>query len=412
MITARHKQYSCIGIYTINCWPLAPRLHSLRIRYIILLMSNVHGPAAPVVNQPPTPTANGKGLPSLHKIIVGVLGFISFSVLGLVALNSWREPGELRLLLQAVTPVTIAVMSGLVSLDYVLGGLRYRLFFDGRLFPRVSLWHCIRANWANMFMGAVTPAQTGGGPALIYVLCRRGASLSQAMLVSLLNVIATFLFFAVAGLATAYLLPRGLLPSGAVVAVGVLLTAIAGLVFVLIAAIAANAGALQLMGRLVVRVTTRLPQIRRRVARGGWLSGELLRVRFGVRAVVRHGKLRMALAFLTTVVLYLNKYVIGLALAWALQGATSFSFIGLQLLQNVALYFAPTPGASGLAEASTGVFLTHVLAAEFLVVWTIGWRLSTTFIAAILGFCVTLSEARRHMVRRTAVHPVTGAVRC
>jgi len=98
-----------------------------------------------------------------------------------------------------------------------------------------------------------------------------------------------------------------------------------------------------------------------------------------------------------TAVLYLNKYFMGYVLAAALQGPVDLSFIGLQLLQHIVLYFSPTPGASGVAEASTGLLMNRVLLAEVTVLWVVGWRLLTTFFGTILGAIVLFAEARRHV---------------
>ncbi|MCG8469103.1 MAG: flippase-like domain-containing protein, partial [Gemmatimonadetes bacterium] len=161
----------------------------------------------------PTPQPSSP-IPTRGRIIVGTVAFGGLTLLGLFALVQWRPPAELGSILSRVTPAYGAVLLTLLALDFALGGIRYRLLLNGRVFSRVSLWHCVRANWANMLLGAITPAQTGGGAAQLYVLCRRGARLSEAILASILTFVATLLFFAVGGLTALALVPGEALSRG------------------------------------------------------------------------------------------------------------------------------------------------------------------------------------------------------
>lgn len=338
-------------------------------------------------------------VPKRARLITGVVAFGSLTVAGFVGLARWRPPAEVGSVLARLSPGFLLLLLALLAVDFLLGGLRYRIFFDGRIFPHVSLWDCMRANWANMFLGAVTPAQTGGGPAQLYVLCRCGASLSDAVLVSLVNLAATFLFFALGGLTALTLLPPAMLSRGVS---GVLAAAVAGisvLAVLLIGAIVVQSRTMNLLRRFVTKLTWRSRRTRRWGAMARRImTRELDALRRGVRSIAARGKMTLGWLALATLFLYLNKYLMGFVLAAGLQGTVAPVFIGLQLLQNVVLYFAPTPGASGLAEVSSGILLNQVLAAEITVLWVVGWRLLTTYFATILGMFVLIAEARRHVL--------------
>ncbi len=337
-------------------------------------------------------------IPARGKLIIGALAFGGLTVLGLVALIQWRPPSELGGIFARITPAFALALLALLALDFTLGGVRYRLLLDGRIFSRVSLWHCMRANWANMLLGAITPAQTGGGAAQLYVLCRRGARLSEAILCSLLTFVATLLFFALGGLAALGFLPVESLSRGVLLALAVAVGIIALLAGLLISAVAAQRRTVRVLRRLLNAVSRRGTRVRRWAAAGRrLLSREIERLAAGVRAVASRGKLTLVWVCVATAVLFLNKYFMGYVLAAALQGQVDLSFIGLQLLQHILLYFSPTPGASGVAEASTGLLMNRVLLAEVTVLWVVGWRLLTTFFGTILGAFVLLGEARRHV---------------
>ena len=337
-------------------------------------------------------------MPARGKLLIGTLAFGGLTVLGLVALIQWRPPSELDSILARITPAFALALLALLALDFTLGGVRYRLLLDGRVFSRVSLWHCVRANWANMFLGAITPAQTGGGAAQLYVLCRRGARLSEAILCSLLTFVATLLFFALGGLAALAFLPDEALSRGVLVTLVIAVAVITALSALLISAIATRRRTVRWVRRFLNLISRRGTRVRRWAAAGRQLlSREIDRLASGVRAVASRGRVTLLWVCAATVVLYFNKYLMGYVLAAALQGPVDVSFIGLQLLQQIVLYFAPTPGASGVAEASTGLLMTRVLLVEVTVLWVVGWRLLTTFFGTILGAFVLLVEARRHV---------------
>ena len=337
-------------------------------------------------------------IPARGKLVIGALAFAGLTALGLVALIRWRPPSELDSIVARVTPEFAIALLALLAFDFTLGGLRYRLLLDGRVFSRVSLWHCMRANWANMLLGAITPAQTGGGAAQLYVLCRRGARLSEAILCSLLTFVATLLFFAIGGLGALAFVPDEALSRGVLVALVIAVAAIAGLAGLLISAVIAQRSTVRVIRRALNAVSRRGTRVRRWAAAGRrLLSREIERLASGVRAVASRGKVTLVWVCGATAVLYLNKYFMGYVLAAALQGQVDLSFIGLQLLQHIVLYFSPTPGASGVAEASTGLLMNRVLVAEVTVLWVVGWRLLTTFFGTILGVFVLLGEARRHV---------------
>ena len=80
----------------------------------------------------------------------------------------------------------------------VLGGLRFQIFIR-RAHPRSPLSLPIRADLAGRFVGAVTPSQSGGGPAQVFVLHRGGIPVPEALSFLLVNLISTLVFFVLAG---------------------------------------------------------------------------------------------------------------------------------------------------------------------------------------------------------------------
>ena len=155
-------------------------------------------------------SAEVPALPACKTITRGLKAFIIFSVMGILLGLWWKRPDNIAGMIAHLDWKFVALVIPLVGLDYLLGGLRYRIFFDGKMLPIISMWNCMRSNWANIFMGAATPFQTGGGAAQIYLLWRYGARISDGMLISLLNWAATLFFFMISTVFAVILLPADL----------------------------------------------------------------------------------------------------------------------------------------------------------------------------------------------------------
>lgn len=344
-------------------------------------------------------------------MVRGIQGFILFSVTGTLLGMWWKRPAGFEDFLPQIDWRFAALLIPLIGLDFLVGGLRYRLYFDGRVLPDVSLWNCMRSNWANMFMGAATPFQTGGGPAQLYILWRCGATVADGALSSLVNFGATLIFFLLASVAALFLLPANLFgenfapifKTGFVAVAGV-----AGLVlFVLLYP--------HLGMRLIKFLFNLLPVRREKFLR---LRDRLLNVleteaqRFGdgFQKILRLKKWALAVTVLFTLTLFFNKYLMGYVIARALGQHVPFGiFLGLQIVQLLVIYFAPTPGASGVAELSSVWLMGKLLPESLLMIYAVLWRLATTIIGAVIGGLVLLWDVR-HWAQQaeinTAVTPM------
>ncbi len=339
-------------------------------------------------------TSDSARLPSSKIIRRGIQGFLFFSAIGTVLSLWWKRPAGLSEMLSLIDWRFMALLLPLIALDYWLGGFRYRLYFDGKIFPNVSLWDCMRSNWANMFMGAVTPFQTGGGPAQFYMLWRNGVSITDALLVSVVNLAATLIFFLLSSIAVLNWIPPGFLGAG--------FTPIFQTAFMVVGSIAGTMLFLLFFpsfGHLLIRkILMFIPLRGERMLKGRdrmllKTEQEIERFGSGFRSIVQRAKGKLVLTVLATMVLFSGKYVMGYVVARALGQSVPFDlFFGLQIVQLLIIYFAPTPGASGVAEVSAVWLMSKLMPVEILLVYAILWRFSTTIFGAIIGGFVLLKE--------------------
>ncbi|MCK4413040.1 MAG: flippase-like domain-containing protein [Candidatus Eisenbacteria sp.] len=341
-------------------------------------------------------------LPSRRAIAWGIQLFILISIGAITIGFWWKSPANLNELLANLDWRFALLIIPLVGIDYLVGGLRYRALFNGRVLTKVSLWDCMRSNWANIFMGAATPMQTGGGAAQVYLLWRSGAPVSEGVLASLVNFAGTLVFFVCSSLAALLLIPTDLfgpkvtgLIQGAFVIVALVAVLVLGVV------IFPRIG-LWIIRQLYDRLLARIPRLGRARDRViGKAEHGVERFSGAVGHVGRRGRGSLALVVLLTLILFSNKFTIAYAVVRALGHEVPYSvFLGLKCVHLFVIYFAPTPGASGVAEVSSVWLMERVIPSELLLIYTVLWRLFTTVIGAVIGGFVLLLDVHRVGVGR------------
>ncbi|MEK7315346.1 MAG: lysylphosphatidylglycerol synthase transmembrane domain-containing protein [Candidatus Eisenbacteria bacterium] len=344
-----------------------------------------------------SPSAEAVPLPSSRVLTRGIQGFFACSVAGILVGLWWKRPENLATLARHIRWDFAALLLPLLAADYVLGGLRYRLFFDGTMLPKVSLWNCMRSNWANIFLGAATPFQTGGGPAQLYILWRSGARVSDGLMISLVNFGATLIFFLVSAVAAAMLLPADFLGPNFTPALRTACVIVGGVVGLTLLTLLSPGSCLAVLRPLIRAFPWRGGRdspLREGILRT--LESGTQRFGDGFRSILHHRPWHLGVVVLVTLLLFSNKYVIGYAVARALGQEVPFGlFFGLQIIQLFLIYFAPTPGASGIAEISSMWLFATIMPADVLLVYAVLWRFTTTVLGAMIGGSVLLLEVGR-----------------
>jgi len=110
----------------------------------------------------------------------------------------------------------------------------------------------------------------------------------------------------------------------------------------------------------------------------------------------RHEKVVLLWNILLTLILYLNKCLIAFVVlkGMGLQ-ASLLQVISILLLIIFLLYFAPTPGASFIAEASTSALMSVIVPAPLLILFAFLWRFFTTYFGVLVGGVILLKELGR-----------------
>jgi len=289
----------------------------------------------------------------------------------------------------------VVVGIALASLDWFGGGLRLWILVR-HVQPGASLKGSILAGGLNTWASYLTPSQTGGGPMMIYALKRYGTPLPEAMVASLMSFVATVIFFAVAG-PTAILLGAG----HSLEQHGVL-----GKTVTLYDLFRLSLGGFIAIGLLMLLLFI-FPNVARRAGRalGGWLRR---RGRAGLSAKIQgfeegvdqahhalvaffHGKgwLALFVAVLLSAAAHANKLVAGYVVLRMLGIHAAFvDVLLLQTLITFLLYFAPTPGGSGLAEILSAAVMSIYVPRELTPSYILLWRIVVSYLTVGFGSIV------------------------
>lgn len=288
------------------------------------------------------------------------------------------------------------------------------------LSPGISVWTCVKAEWANVAVSMLTPSQTGGGPAQIYILSREGVRNGTALTISLLSFVGTMaglLCMGLYSLLVSRVSDRGYL----VVAAASSLTAISAAMLLAASSPALFRHALAKTSRIFWRMVGRQdhlvdwwpPGNARTGApldRMGTLSARLTNIIYAYREdmarFLRLGKTSFAWACLLSLVFLFSRCLMPyLCIRFlGIESSTLRQVIEIQAALIFLVFFAPTPGGAGFAEGASLSIMAGVVPIGFAPYYNLLWRFSTLYLTAMAGlFCLlrALMKDAGQVVRHT-----------
>ena len=283
----------------------------------------------------------------------------------------------------------------LASMDWFGGGLRLWIL-TRHVHPAASLKVSILAGGLTAWASYLTPSQTGGGPMMIYTLKRYGTPIPEAMISSLMTFVATVIFFALAG-PFAIFMGAGLsleqhgilgrsftlydlfrLSLGGFIGIGLVM------LFLFVFPGVAKRVARVLVGWFESRGSQKAVQRVQTIKAGIDRSHDCLVAFFRVR-----GWVALAGAVLASALAHANKLLAGYVVLRMLDIHVNFvDVLLLQTLITFLLYFAPTPGGSGLAEILSVAVMSIYVPRELIPSYILLWRTVLSYLTVGLGSVV------------------------
>ncbi|MDH3455858.1 MAG: flippase-like domain-containing protein [Gemmatimonadota bacterium] len=280
---------------------------------------------------------------------------------------------------------------GVASLDWFGGGLR--LYVLARhVYPATSIKGAVLSAGLNSYAMMLTPSQAGGGPLGIYTLKRYGTPIPEGMVATFMSFVATILFFAAAGPAVVFLGAGDTLEEHGILGVATLndlfRLSLGGFIVlgaVLLALIIFPDVARRIARRIVSWLERRgNPKMAHRIS---GLNEGIDRAHGAMVAFFRgRGWISLAGGVLLTGPTLANKLLAGYIVLRALDIHAPFvDVVMLQTLIIFLLYFAPTPGGSGLAEVLSGGVMSIFVPRELTPSYILLWRIYVAYLTVAAG---------------------------
>src|SRR5919107_5912793 len=282
---------------------------------------------------------------------------------------------------------------GLASMDWLGGGLR-NWVVARHVHPNPSLKGMILAGGMGAWAGYITPLNSGAGPMTMYTMRRYGVPLPVSVTATFVSFVATILFFAIAGpLALMFGAGQSLGQRGNLLGLSLYDLFLGSLT--IIAGIGVLMAFVMFFPKLVRDLIHRAAEaIGRRSSR---VAARLERLRAGIdqahESLVAFNSPRGLLALFWATVLpgpsHANKLLAGFVAHRAL--GIHANFVDILLVQTLVmflLYFAPTPGASGIGEVLSAAVMSSYVPRELTPLYILIWRLTLTYFTLAFGFIV------------------------
>jgi uncharacterized protein (TIRG00374 family) len=280
----------------------------------------------------------------------------------------------------------------LASHDWWGGGVRAWVMAR-HVHPKASLKGCVLAGGMATWAAYLTPSQTGSGPMLIYTMNRYGVPLPEAMISALMTFVATVLFFTIVGPLAVFLgAGRSLAEHGVLGRTLTLndlfrlsLGGFIGVGFVILLLISFPGLARRIAQSLARRLKRRGSE--NLASRIEAIENGIDRAHHALVAFTRgRGWFALAIGVLLTGAAQANRLLAGYVVLRMLN--IHAPFVDVLLLQTLIvflLYFAPTPGGSGLAELLSAAVMSIYVPRELTPSYILLWRITVSYLTVTSG---------------------------
>jgi len=355
---------------------------------------------APGHMDPPTLSENGIKEFGIYKLVYGGLIFIGLTV-GIFWYQFSEIPaGNRSPIWNQLQWRYLFWLLLFLPIETFAAGLRIWVI-SRVLQPGVSLWTCLKAEWANLGLAMLTPSQTGGGFGQIYMLNRGGLKLGTALSVSLITFFASMVVLLLIGIHSLLVSKVDHLPfffQGAFLIFFLIFTLMiaavcwpASLNFVFLGICKAI---LKIGGQSHPKKNISLPQNTRIGLVTNYLhnlSQKLVNLCYlhqtNMHRFFSSNRSSFIWVCLLSFVFMLARSIMAfLCLRFlGIEASSLGDVLETQLNLIFLIYFAPTPGSSGLAESASMLMMDSTIPAGFAPYYNLLWRCSTLYLPAIAG---------------------------
>lgn len=336
----------------------------------------------------------------VKRIRLGAQLFIAFSLIAYFILFQRSSIGESIQHLRNFDMRFFALALALVVVDWVIAGTRIMLFAR-KVNSSIGFGASWRSCMVHVFLAGVTPSQTGGAAAQVFVLYAEGMRVIDSTVVLFVGGFITTVIVLLAGASMLMVQPHMIAPE-----LRTLAKISFGVYVLILVVILLTLTHPHNFKRVMRWLMTRIPRVRNTIEKRHLVERMFATVdRYHdlMTEFFLRGKSTFAVGLLLTALIYLNKFLIG----WTVvRGLGLHAEVGkvlyLQIIPLLVFYFSPTPGSSGLAEVSTMAAMGPVVPPSYQAAYVLVWRFFTLVINMIVGAVVVMGYLSGKRGRRSA----------
>ncbi len=339
---------------------------------------------------------------SRENVARGVLFFVLCTFAGLFISFLWSGTQDIK---QVFREMQVEMLLGAclcMFADWIFGALRFHIFIR-KVNPEIKFKDSLRANLGTLCVSCITPFQTGGVGHL-YIYTRAGVPLSGAMTSGIICFLSTLITLIVFAGGITWLDPPFLPKTATWVSL-----------FSFLAFSLAFASFLMLLFKPEIvfrffnwlcnaakrRFTRLAPALERTTSKMEELTTE--HKSFATMFLRHHKGICLLSVFLTCG--FLGARIVGsYIVVQALNGeATLWELSVIGLLLNFVVLFAPSPGASGVAEVVTAGLMENLIFKDLIPLFVLLTRFFAIYCAVVVGgVVISLQLANDFRAKKSA----------
>jgi len=323
--------------------------------------------------------------------LAGLFFTLSFTTVYFV--HHYFSGGQLRIPPNLLSPGVIGCLAVLLVLYFLADGLRLYCVIRAMGF-RIAFAYILKLVFVNIFVSNVTPLATGGGVVQVYFMKRKGMPVGEATAAtSIRTILAALILFALTPVIIwtepnhfRMFFHRNLLYG------------ITGVSCAYLAVFWIILFRMRIVNRLIFRLFHLLYVIKiisRSRFRTGYLkvSHELDLFSDGFKRYFRNSPGWAVLSVAATALFLLLLFSFSIVLVRALgYRAPVLTVLAFQVVVTFFMYFAPTPGATGVAEGGYGLLFAQLVRKQDIAPLTLTWRFLTIYVGVLIGIVIMYRE--------------------
>jgi uncharacterized protein (TIRG00374 family) len=337
----------------------------------------------------------------VSRRIIGYFGlaglFFALSFATLYFVHHYFSGGQLRLPPKLLSVQVISSLVVLLTLYYLSDGLRLYCVIRAMGF-HIAFAYIVKLVFVNIFVSNVTPLATGGGVVQVYFMKQKGMPIGEATAAtSIRTILAALILFTLTPLIIwaepnlFHIFYRKNLLYG-----------IAGFSGIYLAVFWIILFRIRVIKRWLYRglyLITFLKIVSKKRFRSLFLkvSHELYLFSDGFRRYFRGSPGWAALSVVFTAIFLFLLFSFSVILVRALGYQVSvLTVLAFQVVVTFFMYFAPTPGAAGVAEGGYGLLFAQLVQKQDITLLTLSWRFLTIYMGVLIGLFIIYREIFNH----------------